>query len=178
MFGAVVSAAGGIAKGVLGAVQAAKAKKAIANYKRQDLANAYEKMSVSTLGADLAREELARVSASSVDALQQSGVRGVVGGIGKVVEANSKQSRAIGVDLDKQDQAIQKLEADDDVRIRTLQEEREKADLAGLGQQLAVGQQNLFSGISDVAQSGSSIASSAKQNAGTGKGISGFLGFE
>lgn len=151
--GAAVGMAGGIAKSIMGANQASKAKKAIENYDRQELVNTMEAITVSTRGSDLAREELARTSASSIDALQSGGVRGVVGGIGKVQQSVSKQSQEIGAKLDQKLDEKSLAVAKDNVRIQGLQEEREKADLAGLGQQMMVGQQNLFSGISDVAQS-------------------------
>lgn len=150
--GAGLSILGGITKGILGASQASKARKAIDDYKRQELTNAYDQLSVSTLGADLQREELARASASSIQALQQSGIRGLVGGIGKVQQNNIQQSRQIGADLDMQQRQIEQLVATDDARIRAMQETREQEDLAGLGQQQNVGQQNMFSGIGDVAQ--------------------------
>lgn len=155
---ASIGAVGSIAQGIMGASQASKAKKALANYQRQELTNSYEGIGVSTLGADLQREELARSSANSVQALQQSGVRGVVGGIGAVQKANVQQSRQIGADLDMQRNRLDQLVAQDETRIRQMQEEREKADLAGLGQQLAVGQQNLFGGIAGLGQSMGSAA--------------------
>lgn len=146
-----VAVVGGVAKTVIGARQAKKAREAIKNYRRQELKNAYSDLEVSTLSADLQREELARTSASSVQALRSGGVRGVIGGVGSVQESNALQSRAIGADLDRQQQQIDQLRASDEVRIQQMQETREQEDLRGLGQQLAVGQQNVMGGISDIA---------------------------
>ena len=147
----VVSVVGGVAQSVIGARQAKKAREAIKNYKRQELKNAYSDLDVSTLSADLQREELARVSASSIQALRSGGVRGVIGGVGSVQESNVLQSRAIGADLDRQQQQIDQLRASDEVRIQQMQERREEEDLRGLGQQLATGQQNVMGGISTAA---------------------------
>ena len=153
-----VTAAGGIAKSIIGAKQASDARKAIENYQRQDLQNVYADVGVSTLGSDLQREVLSQATATGIDALQRGGVRALVGGLGGVQQQNIQQSRQIGADLDRQQQDINRLRASDQANIRGLQEQRENADLAGLGQQLNVGQQNLFSGIGDFAQSASSAA--------------------
>ena len=154
---AIIGGIGGIAKTILGASQASKARKAINKYERQELTNVYGGLSVSSLGADLQREELARATATGVSALQQSGVRGLVGGLGRLQAGNIQQSRQIGSDLDLQQKEIDRLRARDEARIRHMQERREEEDLRGLGQQQMVGQQNLFSGIGDIA----SIAGSA-----------------
>jgi hypothetical protein len=153
-----VAAVGGIVKGVMGAKQASKARKAIDSYQRQDLTNIYEDLSVSTKGAELQREELARATATSIGALQQGGIRGVLGGIGKVQEQNIAASRQIGADLDIQQKEIERLQAGDEARIQQITEQREQADLAGLGQQLSVGQQNLMGGIGDIAGAASAFA--------------------
>lgn len=149
--GAGISAIGGVIKSIKGAKQEREARKAIDEYTRQDLTNAFDKTKVSTMGADLQREELARATASSVQALQQGGARALGTGIGAVQQANIQQSREIGADLDKQFQQIEMAKATDEARIREIQEQREKDDLAGLGQQLATGQQNFMSGIGDIA---------------------------
>lgn len=154
---AAIGAVGGIAKTIMGAGQARRARKAIDAYDRQELTNVYGGLSVSTMGADLQREELARATATGVQALQQGGVRGLVGGLGKLQAGNIQQSRQIGADLDVQQKEIDKLRAGDERRIQQMTERREEADLAGLGQQLAVGQQNLYSGVGDIAQSASAF---------------------
>jgi len=149
---AAIGAVGGIAKGIMGANQASKARKSIEAYQRQELQNTYDGVTVSTLGADLQREEMARANATGVEALRSAGTRGLVGGLGRLQQGTNLQSRQIGSDLDMQQKAIDMARAQDQVRVQRMQERREEQDLAGLGQQLAVGQQNLFSGIGDVAQ--------------------------
>lgn len=142
-----VSAVGGIAQSISGARQAKKARQAIAAYERQDLSNVYSDLSVSTLGADLQREELARSTGASLDALRSGGARALVGGIGKLQEVNTSVARNIGVDLDEQERRIQEMVAGDELRIQQMQERREEQDLAGLGQQLNTGLQNQAGGI-------------------------------
>ncbi|AGO47964.1 structural protein [Cellulophaga phage phi40:1] len=148
-----LSAVGGIVKGINGAKRARKAQKAIDNYERQTLENSYKDMEVSTLGADLQREELARATATSVGALASGGVRGIIGGVGAVQANNVASSRAIGADLDSQQKNIDQLRASDNSVIRNMTETREQQDLAGLGNALEVGRQDAASGFGDAIQS-------------------------
>lgn len=153
MISAGLSAAGSIAQGIMGASQMSKAKKALANYKRQELTNTAQGLSISTAGAELKAEEVARTASTSISALQQGGVRGVVGGVGKVVASVDNSLAKSAADLDRQEKEKQKMIAQEEVRIQKMTEKREEADLAGLGQQMAVGQQNLMGGISGLASS-------------------------
>ena len=168
MFGALLEAAGGIAKGVMGAIQSSKANKAIRNYKRQDLINVHEGRGVSTQAQEYAQEQLAMSASTAMQALQASGVRGVVGGTGKVVETAVDSAQKVGASIDIAQTQLEADIAQDDSNIRTMQESRESADLAGLGQQSAVGQQNIFSGVADVAQGASSFMAMGKANKADG----------
>lgn len=152
--GAAISAGGALSKAISGAQRARKMQDAIANYQRQDLTNTVRgNIGVSTLGADLAREEMARGTATSVDALASGGVRGMVGGIGRVQQANNTTQREIGADLDRQQQQIDQMVIQDDQRIRQMQERREEQDLAGMGAELNAGRQDQYSGVGDIGQS-------------------------
>lgn len=169
MFGAILGAAGGIAKGVMGAIQAGKANKAIRNYKRQDLVNVHEGRSVSTKAQEYAQEQLAMSASTAMQGIQASGVRGVVGATSKIVGNAVDSAQKIGAQIDVAQTQLDADIAQDEANIRAMQEQRENADLAGLGQQLAVGQQNLFSGIGDVAQGASSFMAMGKANQDDGK---------
>jgi hypothetical protein len=149
---AAVGAVGGIAKTIMGAKQASEARKAIESYQRQELQNTFEGVTVSTLGADIQREEMARATSTGVEALRSAGTRGLIGGLGRLQQGVNLQSRQIGSDLDMQQQRIDMARAQDQVRVQGMQERREEGDLAGLGQQLATGQQNMYSGIGDISQ--------------------------
>lgn len=155
---AAITAGAGIYKSIKGASEAGKARKAINQYKTQDLTNVYAGIGPSMLGADLQREELARATATNVEALRSGGTRGLIGGIGALQQVNIGASRQIVADLDLQQNRIMQLRAQDQAQIRMLQEQREREDLAGLGQQMMVGRQDLFSGIGDVAQSASAFS--------------------
>lgn len=137
-----------------GAQQKKQAQKALNSYDRQDLgqSNPYENMPISTVGSDLLREENQRNNANTVDALRSGGTRGIAM-IPQVVANNNTQNRETRAYLDdkitKRDYAI----AGDKTAIREMKEDRENADLAGLGQQLQTGRQDMWSGIRGAASS-------------------------
>lgn len=169
MYGAILATAGGLAKGIMGAVQASKAKKALRQYDRQELTNVHEVRRISTSSEEYAQEQLLTTGATAMDAIKASGVRGVVGAVPKITQNLTDTSAKIGASIDQKLVELEDKKAQDDIRIRDMQERREEADLAGIGQQLAVGQQNMFSGISDVAGGVSSFMAQGQANKDAGK---------
>jgi len=153
----------GIYQTIQGAKQARDAKNALENYQRQELSNVAEGMQVSTLGSDIQKEEQARLASAQIDALQGAGARGIIGGLGRVEAGNQAVNRQIGADLDMQQKQIDQVRAQDEARIRDMQENREQADISALSSQYNTGQQNMMSGL------GNAIA-------GTGQAITGFSG--
>ena len=135
------------------------AQEAIDNYERQELDNAYENLQVSTLGADLATEQAAVQQANAVQALQGAGTRGLAQ-IGQLQAASNTLSREIGADLDRQQKEIDRMAAQDDARIRDMQESREQQELAGYGSQLNAANQKQAQALnSGIASIGTGIAS-------------------
>ena len=137
---------------IKGAKDARDAKNALDNYKRQEFQNIAEGMQVSTLGADLQREEQARLAASQVGALQGAGVRGVIGGLGRVETNSQITNRQIGADLDMQQRQIDQMYAQDQANIRGMQEQREYSDIAGLSSQYNAGNQMFQQGLGGLGQ--------------------------
>lgn len=133
---------------------AKKANQAINNYDRQDLdqSNPYENMPISTVGSDIMREESQRNNANAVEALRNGGTRGIAM-IPQVVAANNRQNQETRAYLDDQVTKRNYAIAGDKTAIRGMKEDRENADLAGLGQQLQVGRQDMWSGIRGAASS-------------------------
>jgi len=162
---AAVAGGAALAKGISGAVQASKAKKALEKFQRQELKNITEGMRVSTLGAELQTEAAQQRFTSSVDALRSGGVRGLVGGLGKVEQAQGQQQRQIASDLDRQQQQIEMMGAQDEARIRGMQEERETFDIGRLAGQQAAGRAQIGSALGDIA----GIATSFISPAGEGR---------
>jgi len=157
-----------------GQQQKKKAQKALNDYDRQDLdnSNPYENMPISTVGSDLLREENQRSNANAVDALRNGGARGI-SMIPQVVANNNTQNRETRAYLDdkitKRDYAI----AGDQAAIRGMKEDRENGDLAGLGQQLQVGRQDMWSGFRGLANAGMYAANNVDWSAAPREELSG-----
>lgn len=151
------------------------AKSALNNYDRQDLegSNAYKGVQINTVGSDIMREENQRTSANTVNALRNMGSRGSAMASGVVAENNNagKESRAyIDGQIQNRDYAI----AGDEVNIRNMTEQRENADLAGIGNAIHVGDQNAWSGFRGIGNS----AMYAANNVDWGKGTQADKDFE
>lgn len=152
---------------IKGAKDAKDARNALNNYQRQEFNNIAEGLQVSTLGADLQKEEQARLAATQVGALQGAGVRGLLGGLGRVEAGNQMLNRQIGAELDAQQKQIDQMYAQDEANIRNMQEQREMQDISGLSSQYNAGNQQMWQGIGGIAQTGiSALGSSAKQDEG------------
>jgi hypothetical protein len=149
---AAVAVAGGAYQAISSAKQAREAKDALNNLKIPELKNIAEGLQVSTLGADLQREELGKQYSSGVDALRSGGIRGVIGGLGALNAQQNLSARQIGADLDMQQKQIDQIRAQDEARIQGTQEQRYQADVAALSSQYNAGQQGLMQGISGMAQ--------------------------
>lgn len=158
---------------IKGAKDAKDARNALNNYQRQEFNNVAEGMQVSTLGADLQREEQARLAATQVGALQGAGVRGVLGGLGRVEAGNQMLNRQIGADLDMQQKQIDQMYAQDEANIRNMQEQREMQDISGLSSQYNAGNQQMMQGIGGIAQTGiaglGALGKSNEDTTGSGK---------
>lgn len=160
---AAVAGGAALAKGIAGAVQASKARKALENFQRQELKNITEGMRVSTLGAELQTQEAQRRFATSVDALRSGGVRGVVGGLGQQEQLQQSQQQQIAAGLDQQQRQIEMMRAQDEARIQGMQEQRETFDIGRLAGQQAAGRAQLSSAIGDIAGLATSFISPAGQ---------------
>ena len=106
------------------------------------------------MGADLQREEQARLAATQTEALQGAGVRGLVGGLGRVEAGSQMMNAQIGADLDQQQRQIDMALAQDRAAIRGMQEQREYQDIAALSSQFNAGNQQFMAGLGGIAQSG------------------------
>lgn len=170
-----VSAAASTAQAVSGAARASKAKKALENFQRQELKNVTEGMRVSTLGAELQTQEAQRRFATGVEALRSGGVRGLVGGLGVMEQQQQQLQQQISADLDQQQQQIEQAKARDEANIRSMTEQRESSQIAGLGAELAAGRQQLNAGITGLGQTALSAATMGLEAGGAAGASSGFI---
>ena len=144
-----VSAAAGAATAISGAARAKRAKKALQNFKRQELSQT-EGLRVSTLGAELQTEAALQRQATSVDALQAGGVRGLVGGLGRVEAAQGQQQRQISADLDRQQMQIERMQFQEAQSLRQMQESRENFQIGALMSEQQAGQQAVTAGLTQI----------------------------
>ena len=151
---------------VSGLSRKAKAKRALKNFKRQDLKNVTEGLKVSTLGAEFKMQEASRRFSTSVDALRSGGVRGVVGGLGRQEQIQQAGMQMIAADLDRQQMMIDRMAAQDEARIRQMRENRENAAIAGLGKEISEGRNQAMAGAAGLAKS--AVAASQVDWAGGG----------
>ena len=168
------SAALGVAGGAINFFEGRKrmkaAEAALSSFEYQDLTNVHEGRQVSTMGADLQREENARFTSTAVDSLRNAGTRGLIGGLGRIQQQNNLLSRQIGANLDEQKFSIDSDIAQDNTRIRQMQEQRDQQELAGIGQELNSGREQKFTGIGQMFNSAQG-GLSALGGAGGGSGV-------
>lgn len=168
------TAIGGIAQSISGAKQKRDAMRAARNFRRQKLSNVNEGRRISTLGADLQREEQARIAASSVEALRSGGVRSL-GNVGRIVQGTNLANRQIGSDLDRQRVALDRDIAMDEARIQQMQEARDNKELGALQGQVNAANQtmnagfgNILSGVGGLEASGVFSDGESEENQGIG----------
>lgn len=136
---------------ISGLSRKSKAKKQLANFQRQELRNVTEGMRVSTLGAELQTKEAQKRFSTSVDALRSGGVRGLVGGLGRQEQVQQVQQQRVAADLDRQQVGIEQMRAQDEGRIRAMQEQRETSAIAGLGREISEGRNQAQAGAAGLA---------------------------
>jgi len=127
-----------------------RAENFIRNFRWQDLQNPFEKEQVSTLGADLRKEEAGRNTATAINALSKGGARTLLGGIGKVQQNNNNVNAEIAANLDQQQAGINTRIAQQEAIQQGMIEKRQADELAGYGQMLNVAQQNKWQGLTDI----------------------------
>jgi len=143
----------GIYNAIDGNKRRKNAEEAIRNYKRQALNNAYANLGVSYLSSDLQSEEMQRQLATSTNALRGGGTRALVGSLPQLQQGQIQQSRQIGSDLDQQYIQNQQLEAQGNMKVQDMQEQREYEDLAGLGAEREAGKQQFSGALQGIGQS-------------------------
>jgi hypothetical protein len=138
--GGVTSTVAGIQKTKEGKNLMQKGQNAIDSFQWQDIDGA---IPIATEGTELMMEENARTAATTIDALEASGSRGVLGGAGKVQAATNDQNRQARAYLD--DQIIKKA-----YTKLGMTEQRQAAELDGYGQMMNVGMGMKYQGRADV----------------------------
>lgn len=134
--------------------QAKKRQQAIDNYQRQDIVNPNLALQVSTLGADRQREDLSRSIATMANQAAMGGSRSILGIAPNLLSAQLQQGQQIAGTLDQQEAERQRAVAQGQGMVMQMMEQRENADLAGLGNQLNVARQESANGMNNLIQTG------------------------
>lgn len=140
---------------------AKKAQQAIDNYQRQDIVNPNLGLQVSTLGADRQREDLSRSITTMANQAAMGGSRAILGIAPNLLNAQMQQEQQIAGTLDQQEAQRQAAVAQGEGMAMQMMEQRENADLAGLGNQLNVARQERANGMNNLIQTGFGAANLA-----------------
>ncbi len=143
-------------------------QKSLEEFERQELNNVFEDVPISTYGSDLLIEQNNIQSASATQAAQEAGIRGVLGAIPKIQAQTNRNNQQAAQLID--DQVIDRNYniAQDNRRIQGVQENRDNAELAGIGNQIDVGRQQTLAGIRGLGN----VAISGFRNGQLGNGNS------
>lgn len=155
----VAQAASGIGKTIYGASQATQGRRALDSAYQAPTGKPkeYAEMLRQARESDVAQrrlDEINRSMATSTAALQRSGARGVIGGIGAVTEAGSKAKTAALTEQQREimralEYNVQGAEAERNRQIDRETRERTEAQTA-----ITAGVQNVTSGLSDLVTAG------------------------
>jgi hypothetical protein len=156
---AIIGGVASATQAVKGAQQASAAKNALNDLEIPEWVNPYENAQVSTMGADLQRQESQRTAASNIEALQGAGVRGLVGGVGRVQAQQQQMDQQIAADLDRQQKELDQQKAQAQMQIQGVEEQRYRGDVSALSSQVNQGNQMMWTGIGGVAQAGMAAVS-------------------
>lgn len=134
--------------------QAKRTQRELDNYQRQDIVNPNLGLQVSTLGADRQREDLNRSITMMANQAAMGGSRSILGIAPNLLNAQLQQGQQIAGNLDQQEAERQRAVAQGQGMVTQMMEQRENADLAGLGNQLNVARQERANGVNNLIQTG------------------------
>lgn len=138
-----------------------EAEKAAEEYERQNLTNPYENLQVSTRGSDMQQENVNTQVSTAVDSLRSGGSRAILGGIPTLYDNVIKSNQQIAAGLDQQEIQNQQMEAQGNIIVQNMNEQRERDDLLGIGNAINTARQDYNIGLTNTVQSGFAVASSA-----------------
>jgi hypothetical protein len=159
MLGAIlggVSALAGVFQSIQGAQQSRDAQRALDALPVPELKNVAEGLQVSKMGNDLRVENAKGKFAQNVDTLSSGGIRGVIGGLSSVNSDFKQTDLEVAADYDQKQSQISQMIAEDAARIRAMEEERYKGNVAALSSQVSAGKQQMWSGVQGALQGAAS----------------------
>ena len=174
---AVLAAAGvvggigaGIAQITSGNKLARKAQNEIDTYQRQEFTNLADTLSVRTEAQDFQGQQADKSLATQLDFLRQGGS---FTNATAITNQSLQAKQEIAQTIQTQRNRLDELRVNEASKIRGLQEDREKSDLAGLGAQLRFGQQQKAQGIGAIGGAFGNLTKAAAGGAFGGAGAAG-----
>ena len=119
-------------------------------------ANRLKALQIPTMGAELQERSLARATAGGIEAAQEAGAAGVIGGVGRITQAAGEQAAQQASELDRMQKERDRLVLQEEQRL----EGQKYQGLLGLQQMELTGSQQALSDAQALQQAGAqSIAS-------------------
>lgn len=141
--------------------QQREARRALENFRRQELVNPSRDIRLSTMKSEQQTDANLSNTATSIDAIQRTGARGVIGAVPRLSENNILLQQQISQDIADQEVRREFAIAEGEERLRNIREQREMNAILGLGQQVQVGRQDaqsaMASGISSLMAGGRAL---------------------
>ncbi len=122
--------------------------------------NYFEDLAINKEAYELERDATLQAEAGALQALQESGQRGVAGGVGRLALAGQKQQAATRTAMAKELGDLEKLTAQEDSRLRDLGVQLDLEEVAGAQQAAAQAEEMRAAKISEGIQG---IGSAAQQ---------------
>lgn len=113
-------------------------------------ANRLKALQVSTMGSELQERSLARATAGGIEAAQEAGAAGVIGGVGRITQAAGEQAAQQASELDRMQKERDRLVLQEEQRL----EGQKYQGLLGLQQMELTGAQQALSDAQALQQAG------------------------
>lgn len=164
---ALASAGLGVGQMIAGRSRAKDAKSAVGqavtdlrSMIEEGQANRLKALQIPTMGAELQERALARATAGQVEAAQEAGAAGVIGGVGRITQAAGEQAAQQAAELDRMQKERDQLVLTEEQRL----EGQKYQGLLGLQQMELTGAQQALSDAQALQQAGAQTIASGLGN--------------
>tara|TARA_R110002012_G_scaffold304591_1_gene508162 strand:- start:9991 stop:10533 length:543 start_codon:yes stop_codon:yes gene_type:complete len=144
---AIIGGAMGLGQMASGIIGKSNAQKDLDNLETPNYTNAYEDIEISTIGSDLIKEQGQMTTAGLIDFAKSGGTRLAAGMIPKIGAFNNEFNKEARKYLDDQVLNREYAIADDNTRLRQMEERRYLGELQGIGQAIQANRQDIWSGV-------------------------------
>ena len=173
----IAAAVGAVGAGVSGAIQSSRgakqareAQSEINAFQRQDLTNFADQLKVRTEAQDFQAEQSDQSLANVLDTLSQGGS---FESATSLINSSLRAKKDIAATIQEQRNRIDQTRVQENQSIRSIQEARDNADLAGLGAKLQYGNQQRAQGQAAIGSAFGTLAKGAISAAGAEGGLFG-----